>query len=343
MCNAFYQKIIDTKYLELTDKKVQHILRSPQYDGGYWHEAIDLIEKYGVVPDVVMPDTKTSKQSSILNEVLSEKLRADVNDIRKSKNPEETKTKRLAEIYEILAISLGTPPEKFIYEFSPKDDSKKDSKKDKKVDEKNHIKDVKRIIVTPQEFVKKYGSKLDDFFDIDFIGDRKKTVFNKVYEEELQDAMYGRNYVSVVTKISEDIKKSMIKQLQNEEPIWFWWDTTKQFSVKEGVLDAKLFKYKELFGQNWDIKYEEKGLLRDSMDKLHATAITGVYIVDGKPLRWKVKNSWGSKDRGKDGWVVMNDNYLDKYILGVALRKKYLSENMKKMIAQKPIKVSYWD
>ena len=36
MCNAFYQKIIDTKELPLTHKKIQSILRSPQYDGGYW-------------------------------------------------------------------------------------------------------------------------------------------------------------------------------------------------------------------------------------------------------------------------------------------------------------------
>jgi len=343
ICNAFYQKIIDTKDLALTDKKVQYILRQAQFDGGWWFHAVDLIEKYGVVPDFVMPETHTSKRSNWLNQVLNEKLRADVNEIRKSKNPSELKEKKLAEVYEILAITLGTPPDTFTYEFMPKKDDKSDNKKDKKIDQKNHFKDIEHITMTPQEFNKKYGIKLNDFFDIDFIGDYKKTKFDKVYEEELTDSMYGKNNISIVTKISDDIKKSMIKQLQNKEPIWFWWDATKQFSLKEGILDAELFKYKELFDQNWDIKYEEKGLLNDSMSHLHATAITGVYIEDGKPIRWKVKNSWGSKDQRKDGWVVMNDNYLDKYILGVTLRKKYLSEKMKKMVEQKPIKVSYWD
>lgn len=339
MCNAFYQKIIDTKKLPLTHKKIQSILRSPQYDGGYWHEAADLIEKYGVVPDAVMPETHTSKQSALLNQVLNEKLRAEVNEFRKSTKPSELKAKKLEEIYDILATVLGTPPEKFTYEFTPQEDDKKS----KKTTKKDHHKTTKSITMTPQEFNKKYGVKVNDFFDIDFVGDYKKNKFDKVYEEELSDAMYGKNYTSTVTKITDDIKQSMIKQLEDEEPIWFWWDTSKQFSAKEGVLDSELFKYKELFGQDWNISYEEKGLLRDSMDKLHATAITGVYVENGKPLRWKVKNSWGSKDLGKDGWVVMNDNYLDEYILGVSLRKKHLSAKMKKMVEQKPVKVSYWD
>lgn len=340
MCNAFYQKIIDTKELPLTHKKVQSILRHPQEEGGYWHEAVDLIEKYGVVPDVVMPETHTSKRSGLLNQVLSEKLRAEVDELRKSLNPQETKTKKLEEAYQILATALGTPPEKFTYNFVPQEDDKKDQKKTNK---KDHRKDAKSITLTPQEFNKKYGAELSDFFDIDFLGDYKKNTFDTVYEEDLSDMMYGKNYISVVTKMSTDIKKSMIRQLENGEPIWFWWDASKQFSAKEGVLDSELFKYKELFGQDWNIPYEEKGLLRDSMNRLHATTITGVHIEDGRPLRWKVKNSWGSKDLGKDGWVVMNDNYLDNYILGVSLRKKYLSAKMKKMVEQKPVKVSYWD
>lgn len=340
MCNAFYQKIIDTKDLLLTDKKVQYILRHPQGDGGWWNEAVNLIEKYGVVPDVIMPETHTSKRSNWLNSVLNEKLRADVHEIRNSKNPQEVKANKLAEIYEILAIALGTPPEKFTYEFMPNED---DDKKEDKTDKQDHIKDIKRITATPQEFHNKYGAKLDDFFDINFIGDYKKTEFDKVYEEELSDLMYGKNKIFVLTRISDDIKESMVKQLQNNEPIWFWWDVTKQFSTKKGVIDAELFKYKELFGQEWNIKYEDKGLLKDSNSNLHATAITGVHLENNKPVRWKVKNSWGSKDQAKDGWVVMNDNYLDHYILGVTLRKKYLSSRMKKMVEQKPIKVSYWD
>lgn len=340
MCNAFYQKIIDTKELPLTHKKVQSILRNPQPEGGYWHEAVDLIEKYGVVPDIVMPETHASKRSNELNQLLNEKLRAEVNELRSSENPQETKTKKLGEIYQILATVLGTPPEKFTYDFIPQEDDKKDKQKTTK---KDHHKNTKSITLTPQEFYRKYGTKLNDFFDIDFLGDYKKNTFDRVYEEDLSDMMYGKNYTSVVTKISNDIKKSMIRQLENGEPIWFWWDASKQLSAKEGVLDSELFKYKELFGQDWSISYEEKGLLRDSMNRLHATAITGVYIEDGKPLRWKVKNSWGSKDLGKDGWIVMNDNYLDKYILGVSLRKKYLNAKMKKMVAQKPIKIAYWD
>ena len=44
MANAYWQNIVDTRDEPLDSRHVQSILKSKQGDGGYWSEAVDLIE-----------------------------------------------------------------------------------------------------------------------------------------------------------------------------------------------------------------------------------------------------------------------------------------------------------
>lgn len=43
----------------------------------------------------------------------------------------------------------------------------------------------------------------------------------------------------------------------------------------------------------------------------HAMAITGVHLQSGKPVRYKVENSWGS-GHGQDGFFVMSDKWFEE-------------------------------
>ena len=45
----------------------------------------------------------------------------------------------------------------------------------------------------------------------------------------------------------------------------------------------------------------------------HNMVLTGVDIVDGKPVKWLVENSWGEKS-GKKGYLSMTDAWFDKYV-----------------------------
>ena len=38
----------------------------------------------------------------------------------------------------------------------------------------------------------------------------------------------------------------------------------------------------------------------------HAMVLTAVHVVDGKPVRWRVENSW-SETAGTDGYFCMTD------------------------------------
>ena len=53
---------------------LQHLLQNPSEDGGQWHMLVNVIEKYGVVPKKVFPDTWNSENSRRMNMILNTKV-----------------------------------------------------------------------------------------------------------------------------------------------------------------------------------------------------------------------------------------------------------------------------
>ena len=74
----------------------------------------------------------------------------------------------------------------------------------------------------------------------------------------------------------------------------------------------------------------------------HAMLFTGVDVVDGKPRRWRVENSWG-EDSGQKGYYTMNDSWYDEYMFEIAAPKKYLTEKMLAGLESEPIVLPAWD
>jgi bleomycin hydrolase len=74
----------------------------------------------------------------------------------------------------------------------------------------------------------------------------------------------------------------------------------------------------------------------------HAMLFTGVNLVDEKPTRWRVENSW-AKDMGEDGYFIMSDDWFDEYMFEVAINPKYLPKNILELAKQKPTPLPPWD
>ena len=70
----------------------------------------------------------------------------------------------------------------------------------------------------------------------------------------------------------------------------------------------------------------------------HAMIFCGVNIIEGKPQRWKVEDSYGDKDRF-NGYYIMNDNYFDEFVLNVIIDKKYLNKEQLQLLEQRPIEI----
>ena len=341
MANAYWQNIVDTRDEPLDSRHVQSILKSKQGDGGYWSEAVDLIEKYGVVPKSVMPDVTDSEDSTNINPILNEKLAFGAKQLRESDDPQAVKEQLMAEVYHILALSFGVPPSEFDFDFMPKKDDE-DKKKDKKKKDNKNKKDLTTIHTTPEKFWRSYGAKLTDFVMLEFFLDHKKVQWDTLYAVEDDEFMYGHPTISATVQFSEEVEQAVKQQILHDEPVWFSWDVGKQFSSKLGILDADLWKYDELYGDYETLDKDERGIYQDHSDVgYHATAIVGFREQDGKVTHWKVKNSWG-KDRGQDGYVSMHTNYLARYVEQVVLNKFYLPKGVQAIFDKKPTAVRYW-
>ena len=75
----------------------------------------------------------------------------------------------------------------------------------------------------------------------------------------------------------------------------------------------------------------------------HAMLFTGVDVVDGKPRRWRVENSWGEKDCGEKGYFTMNDNWFDEHMFEIAAPKEFLTEEMISGLEREPQVLPAWD
>ena len=60
---------------DLDSRLISYLFSNPVNDGGQWDMIVNLVNKYGVVPNEVFPDNAQSTNSSKLNYVVTEKLR----------------------------------------------------------------------------------------------------------------------------------------------------------------------------------------------------------------------------------------------------------------------------
>ncbi len=118
--NYFLESILSTLDEKSDSRIIMHLLQTPTEDGGQWDMWANLIKKYGVIPQAEMSESFSSSQSSEMNKMLSRKLRENAHDLRKkstegSSNDDLSKLKNqmIEEIFKMLTMHLGTPPETF--------------------------------------------------------------------------------------------------------------------------------------------------------------------------------------------------------------------------------------
>jgi bleomycin hydrolase len=121
--NYFLEAMIETADRDLDDRTVAYLLSEVANDGGQWNMFVALVTKHGVVPKTVMPETHSSSKTGRMNEILQSVLRQGALELRgcPAEQQQERKQRIVADVYRILCIHLGTPPERFVWQWSDKD------------------------------------------------------------------------------------------------------------------------------------------------------------------------------------------------------------------------------
>jgi len=329
--NYFYENVLATADQPTSSRKVAWLMTTPQQDGGQWDMLVALIQKYGIVPKSVMPETYNSSKSAEINSTLNLKLRKDAVELRElvaakasADDIQARKEKMLNEVYRMLAYAFGEPATEFDWEYRD--------------DDKNYHIDKG---LTPQSFFKKYiGWNLDDYVSIINAPTDDKP-YNHTYTIEMLGNVLGGREVKHLNVSMADFKQLAIKQLQAGQSVWFGCDVGQSSDRQKGVMATDVYSKDELFDVDLSMSKAERLDYGESL-MTHAMVITGVDLVNGQPTKWKVENSWGDKV-GEKGFFVMSDAWMDEYCYQVVVNKQFLSDNLKAAQAEEPTVLAPWD
>ena len=327
--NHFLEAIIETSGRPVDDRTIHFLLSDPIGDGGQWNMAMNLIRKHGLVPKSAYPESNSSSSTRWMNSILKDILRSSASEIRgildsggSEKEARLHKESRMEDIWRVLCIHLGTPPESFDWQWRDKD-------------KEFH----RRGEMTPQEFA-------DEFVDVDWeeyvciVNDPRNEYYQTYTVDYLQNVAGGPPVVYL--NVPSDEMKSITQEiLEDGMPVWMGCDVGKQMDRKRGLWDANLFETNELYGVDYGMSKADRLRYGQTM-MTHAMLFTGVDVYDGKPRRWRVENSWGD-DSGQKGFYTMNDNWYDEHMFEIASPKKYLTEKMVKGLETVPIVLEAWD
>ena len=329
--NYILEAVLETADRPVDDRVVAWLLHQPLGDGGQWDMFVSLVRKHGVVPKTVMPETESSSNSMRMNSGLNYQVRQGARNIRRIYAVEggtdamrEAKQETLQAIYRILCIHLGNPPATFDWQWRDKDgEFHRDGE------------------MTPLQFVEKYiSTPMEDFVCIVHDPRRANPPGRTYTVQYLGNVVDGSRikYLNVDIELMKDIAMRM---LQDGMPVWMGCDTGKQMHRDKGLWDAELFDYASVYNAEFSMNKEER-LEYHQTAMTHAMLFTGVDVVDGKPRRWRVENSWDDKV-GDKGFFLMNDSWFAEYMFEIAAPLSYLPDDLQRAIDLEPVVLPPWD
>jgi bleomycin hydrolase len=327
--NYFLEAIIETADRDLDDRTVAFLLDSVASDGGQWNMFAALVAKHGLVPKAAMPETQSSSHTARMNSILCYQLRQGTRTVRAAaaqsgEAARAAKAEILQIVHRVLCIHLGTPPERFDWQWTDKD-------------KKFH----RDGVLTPQEFAARYVElPVDDY--VCLVHDpRPSSPVGSTFTVEYLGNVVGGPQVVYLNVDMQVIKDIAAQALQGGEPVWFGCDVGKMMSNDYAIWDAGLYDLSSVYDTAFALDKAGR-LAYHETQMTHAMLFTGVDVLDGVTRRWRVENSWGA-DRGKDGFYTMNDSWFDQYVFEIAARRSALPAELQQALGTTPIVLPAWD
>ena len=328
--NWFMECVLQEIDQPLSSENMRYILQYAVGDGGQWNMLTSIVKKYGICPKTAMPETYQSGHTRNMNGILNKRLRIFAAEAKKAYTEGRTadipalKKTALAEIYGLLCSCFGVPPHEFTFEYYDKDG-------------KTHA----EYHVTPLSFYHEYlDDDLDNYVNCINAPTADKP-YHKVFTVKYLGNVVGGDAVSLLNLPLDEFKNAALAQLKDGEPVWFGCDCGKDGDRDTGLWDDSQFDYANTFDMH--LEMSKADMLDTNQSAMnHAMVLTGVNLVDNKPTRWKIENSWGDKTANK-GYYIASDTWFDKYMYVIAVNKKYLSEEALSALKEEPSVLAPWD
>ena len=249
--------------------------------------------------------------SRTMNSLITTKLREDALKLRQlsAKFPDAkpslggVKEKMMQEIHGMLTLMLGPPPspnKEFTWEYYDKDD-------------KFHS-----LKTTPLKFgaeisgksaVQTAGADVTQFFSL--VND-PRNAYGKLLSVSRLGNIIGLRPIRYVNVNMKTLKDACVAMIRKDIPVFFGCDVGKFSNSATGIMDINLIDYELGFNIRLGLSKAQR-LVSGESQVTHAMVLTAVHVIDGKPVRWRVQNSWGEA-AGTKGFFVMSDDWMDQFV-----------------------------
>lgn len=329
--NYFLDQIIKTADEEVDSRLIQHLLTDPICDGGQYGMVVNILEKYGLVPDSAFPDTCNTLASRRMNFMITTSLRQYAQELREAiaqkksaTEVEEMRETMMKDVHRMLCLFLGTPPgpnDKFTWEWVDKD------------------KKYGSLETTPLEFYKEIVEE-DSSTTVSLLNDPRND-YNRIIKIDRLGNVVGAPDVSYLNVDIDTLAKYAVERIKNNKGVFFGAHTPIYMDKKLGIMDLDLWDYK-LVGFNPEQQKADRLRYHQSL-MTHAMVFTAVHLdSEGKPLRWRVENSWG-EDVGQKGYWTMTHDYFKEYIYQIVVEKNEIPDLVQYLDDKSPIVLPPWD
>ena len=322
------------------------------------------MQKYGLVPQNLYPDSYSAMNSSTMGRLITSKLREDAIKLRRivalhlptskvslSAKLTEAKTNMLADVHRILTLMLGPPPppnKKFTWSYYDADGRFHSEDNHTPITFADQLSDVSCRLAN-------HGTDMHKLFSL--VHDPRNPYYNLLTVDRLGNVMPTPKpdenpnftqirYVNVPISV---LKKACITMLKEEHPIFFGCDVGKSSSSSLGIMAHNLLDYKLGFNVTLGLNKASRLQVGESA-MTHAMVLTGVHvetvettdILTGKKrreeqsIRWRVENSWGDS-AGEKGWFVMDDEWFSEWVYQAVVDPRYVSKEIRDVLDKEPI------
>ena len=310
-------------------RRMDTFLQNLISDGGNWNYVRALIQKYGAVPESVMPDNYAAAHTREMAALIQTRLHKAVSEIRQASENgadvaklRELKMAALRDIYKILKLCLGKPPETFAWRYESTNDVVSPPE-----------------TYTPQTFRKKFlDEDLNRYVSFaNYPGQPMHAHLEWAWERNMAD----QPDLEAVNIEMKEMVAMTLKSVMADQPVWFAADSGAEGDKKKGLWLQGIEDKSDLFGIDFSMSKADT-LAYDDGTPDHAMVITGVDVRDGNPVKWKVENSWGKK-AGNEGWFIIDDQWFDKHVFQVIIDRRFVPPSLLALANQKPVLLPPWD
>ncbi|KAJ9120211.1 hypothetical protein QFC22_003111 [Naganishia vaughanmartiniae] len=340
--NWYLENMLELKDEPLDARIVTFLNQDPVNDGGQFDMAVNILEKYGCIPQTLYPESFSSSASAPLDKLLTSKLREcslELRELSKAlsarglseqqvlRSARARKEEMMKQVFDVLCVTLGTPPkaeEEFVWEYYDRDGK------------------VCKLTSTPRDFYKKYtGPHLArDCFSL--IND-PRNAYDQLYTVDRLGNVHGGLPIRYVNAHVSALEEAVIACIKADQPVFFGSDVGASLIRDKGILDTKAYEYEKAYGFKLNMNKAQRLETGDSVAN-HAMVITAVHVDEsGKPVRYKIENSW-SDDAGEKGFFMMTADWFREFVYQVVIPSKLAEKKYVKILEGGQAKVlPAWD